>query len=33
MPATAPLMNDTLMEVEHTPAVHKRVLDILPGVR
>lgn len=32
MPATPQLMNDTLMEVEHTPPVHKRVLDILPGV-
>ncbi|KAF6266555.1 low-CO2-inducible chloroplast envelope protein [Scenedesmus sp. NREL 46B-D3] len=32
MPATAQVMNDTLMEVEHTPQVHKRVLDILPGV-
>jgi hypothetical protein len=32
MPATANLMNDTLMEVEHTPAVHKRVLDVMPGV-
>ncbi|WIA09154.1 hypothetical protein OEZ86_011739 [Tetradesmus obliquus] len=32
MPATAQVMNDTLMEVEHTPPVHKRVLDILPGV-
>lgn len=32
MPATPQLMNETLMEVEHTPPVHKRVLDILPGV-
>jgi solute carrier family 25 carnitine/acylcarnitine transporter 20/29 len=26
------MMNDTLMQVEHTPPVHKRILDILPGV-
>jgi len=32
MPATGQLMNDSLMEVEHTPPVHKRILDILPGV-
>jgi hypothetical protein len=32
MPATSQLMNETLMEVEHTPPVHKRVLDIMPGV-
>eukprot|EP00878_Enallax_costatus_P001008 GHUV01001141.1.p1 GENE.GHUV01001141.1~~GHUV01001141.1.p1 ORF type:complete len:354 (+),score=152.70 GHUV01001141.1:232-1293(+) len=32
MPATSQLMNETLMDVEHTPPVHKRVLDILPGV-
>jgi hypothetical protein len=25
-------MNETLMEVEHTPPVHKRILDIMPGV-
>lgn len=25
-------INQTLMEVEHTPPVHKRALDILPGV-
>lgn len=25
-------MNQTLMEVEHTPKLHKRALDILPGV-
>lgn len=25
-------INETLMEVEHTPPVHKRVLDILPGI-
>lgn len=30
--ATAQVMNDSLMEIEHTPPVHKRVLDILPGV-
>jgi hypothetical protein len=32
MPATSQLMNETLMEVEHTPPVHKRILDLLPGV-
>jgi len=26
------VLNDTLMEVEHTPPVHKRILDVLPGV-
>ncbi|KAG2488586.1 hypothetical protein HYH03_012906 [Edaphochlamys debaryana] len=26
------VFNDTLMEVEHTPSMHKRILDILPGV-
>eukprot|EP00878_Enallax_costatus_P017528 GHUV01018413.1.p1 GENE.GHUV01018413.1~~GHUV01018413.1.p1 ORF type:complete len:147 (-),score=31.33 GHUV01018413.1:2-442(-) len=30
--ATAQVMNDSLMEIEHTPPVHKRILDILPGV-
>lgn len=25
-------LNDTLNQVEHTPSVHKRILDILPGV-
>ncbi|GIL85892.1 hypothetical protein Vretimale_8964 [Volvox reticuliferus] len=25
-------MNDTLNQVEHTPPIHKRILDILPGV-
>lgn len=25
-------LNDTLNQVEHTPTVHKRILDILPGV-
>ncbi|EFJ47772.1 hypothetical protein VOLCADRAFT_61165 [Volvox carteri f. nagariensis] len=25
-------MNDTLNQVEHTPPVHKRILDILPGI-
>ncbi|KAL4431646.1 hypothetical protein ABPG77_001488 [Micractinium sp. CCAP 211/92] len=25
-------INDTLMQVEHTPPVHKKVLDVLPGV-
>ncbi len=28
----AQTINQTLMEVEHTPAVHKKILDILPGV-
>jgi len=32
MSGTGQVMNSTLMEVEHTPPVHKRVLDILPGV-
>jgi solute carrier family 25 carnitine/acylcarnitine transporter 20/29 len=32
MPATGQMMNESLMEVEHTPPVHKRILDILPGV-
>lgn len=32
MPATSQLMNETLMDVEHTPPVHKRILDVLPGV-
>jgi hypothetical protein len=31
MPALGQLENATLMELEHTPPVHKRVLDILPG--
>ncbi|KAG2488565.1 hypothetical protein HYH03_012884 [Edaphochlamys debaryana] len=26
------VFNDTLMEVEHTPSIHKRLLDVLPGV-
>jgi solute carrier family 25 carnitine/acylcarnitine transporter 20/29 len=26
------MYNETLMEVEHTPPVHKRILDIMPGV-
>ncbi len=30
--AAGQLENQTLMEVEHTPPVHKRVLDIMPGV-
>ncbi|PNH09961.1 putative mitochondrial carrier C4G9.20c [Tetrabaena socialis] len=25
-------MNDTLSQVEHTPPVHKRILDIMPGI-
>lgn len=25
-------MNNSLMDIEHTPPVHKRILDILPGV-
>jgi hypothetical protein len=32
MPALGQMENATLMEVEHTPPVHKRMLDILPGV-
>ncbi|KAF6257695.1 mitochondrial carrier domain-containing protein [Scenedesmus sp. NREL 46B-D3] len=32
MPSLGQLENATLMEVEHTPPVHKRMLDILPGV-
>jgi solute carrier family 25 carnitine/acylcarnitine transporter 20/29 len=32
MPATGQMMNESLMEVEHTPPVHKRILDIMPGV-
>ncbi len=25
-------INDTLNEVEHTPPVHKRILDFMPGI-
>lgn len=32
MPALSQEFNDTLMEVEHTPPIHKKVLDIVPGV-
>jgi solute carrier family 25 carnitine/acylcarnitine transporter 20/29 len=32
MSAGGQVLNKSLMEVEHTPPVHKRVLDILPGV-
>ncbi|KAF8059734.1 SPAC4G9.20c [Scenedesmus sp. PABB004] len=32
MPALGQMQNETLMEVEHTPPVHKKILDILPGV-
>ncbi|PNW84152.1 hypothetical protein CHLRE_04g223300v5 [Chlamydomonas reinhardtii] len=32
MSSDAMTINESLMEVEHTPAVHKRILDILPGI-
>lgn len=26
------VINETLMEVEHTPPIHKKILDVLPGI-